>query len=89
MRRRNDHGSEQEQGRGTRGWRQNVTPEEARFIKEHEEGLSKTTAKYAKWVHATDEHADYDGQTLATQSHEVIKQWPLPNLPSARRTVDY
>ncbi len=53
----------------------NVTPEEADFIQEHEDGLSKTTARYAKWLHSTDEHADHDGQTLATQAHEVIRHW--------------
>jgi hypothetical protein len=53
----------------------NVTSEEAHFIAEHEEGLSDTTAKYAKWVHSVDEHEDRPGQSLATRSHEVIQKW--------------
>ncbi len=53
----------------------NVTPEEARFIKEHEDQLSKTTVKYAKWIHGRDEHEDRPGQSLATRDPEVIRQW--------------
>ena len=53
----------------------NVTKEEARFIKEHEDELSKTTVKYAKWVHGQDEHEDRPGQSLATRDHEVIQRW--------------
>jgi hypothetical protein len=52
----------------------NVTPEEAKFIEEHAEGLSKTTQR-AKWIHAADEHEDRPGQSLATRSHEVIQHW--------------
>lgn len=52
----------------------NVTPEEARFIAEHEDRLSETT-KRAKWTHSPDEHEDRPGQTLATRSHEVITHW--------------
>jgi len=36
--------------------------------------LSKTTQR-AKWIHSSDEHEDRPGQSLATQSHEVIKHW--------------
>ncbi len=53
----------------------NVTPEEAEFIAEHADSLSKTTAKYAKWIHTLDEHEDRQGQSLATRSHEVIQKW--------------
>ncbi len=53
----------------------NVTKEEARFIKEHEDELSKTTVKYAKWIHGQDEHEDRPGQSLATRDHEVIQRW--------------
>ncbi len=52
----------------------NVTPEEARFIAEHEEDLSDST-KRAKWVHSPDEGPDRPGQTLATREHEVIRRW--------------
>lgn len=53
----------------------NVTAEEKRFLKEHAEGLSDTTTKYAKWIHSADEHQDQPGQSLATRSHEVIRNW--------------
>lgn len=52
----------------------NVTPEEARFIAEHAEGLSKTTQS-AKWIHDPGEHEDRPGQSLATRKHEVIQHW--------------
>lgn len=52
----------------------NATPEEARFLDEHADGLSRSTLR-AKWIHTGDEHEDHPGQTLATRSHEVIKQW--------------
>ena len=52
----------------------NVTQEEARFIDEHAEELSKTTQR-ARWIHTLDEHEDHPGETLATQSHEVIRHW--------------
>jgi len=48
--------------------------EDARFIEEHKEGLSKSTQR-AKWIHSVEEHEDRPGQTLATRSHEVICQW--------------
>lgn len=53
----------------------NTTREERKFIEEHAEGLSKTTVRYAKWTHSVDEHEDKPGQTLATQSREVIQAW--------------
>lgn len=52
----------------------NITPEEAQFISEHAEGLSKTTQR-AKWIHHAEEHEDRPGQSLATREHEVIKHW--------------
>jgi hypothetical protein len=52
----------------------NVTADEAKFLDEHVDELSKSTLR-AKWIHSVDEHEDRPGQTLATQSHEVIKQW--------------
>lgn len=52
----------------------NVTKEEAQFIREHADELSRTT-QHAKWVHSADEHEDRPGQSLATRSHEVIKHW--------------
>ncbi len=52
----------------------NVTPDEARFIAEHADQLSKTTQS-AKWLHTSREHEDQPGQSLATRSHEVIRHW--------------
>jgi len=51
----------------------NATPEEARFIAEHDQ-LSDSTRR-ARCIHSADEHADHPGQTLATRSHEVIQRW--------------
>lgn len=52
----------------------NVTQEEAEFIEEHKDSLSRTTQR-ARWIHSPDEHEDRPGQSLATQSHEVIMHW--------------
>lgn len=48
--------------------------EDAEFIEEHGEGLSKSTQR-AKWIHSVDEHEDRPGQTLATRAHDVIRRW--------------
>ncbi len=53
----------------------NITTEDREFLAEHADQLSDTTVKYAKWIHTVDEHADRDGQSLATRSHEVIQRW--------------
>ncbi|MDP9309563.1 MAG: hypothetical protein M3R24_01480 [Chloroflexota bacterium] len=53
----------------------NITAEDREFLTEHADQLSDTTVKYAKWIHTVDEHADRDGQSLATRSHEVIRRW--------------
>src|SRR6185312_1791143 len=45
-----------------------------RFLEEHKDKLSDSTLR-AKLITSTDEHQDKPGQTLATQSHEVIQQW--------------
>lgn len=52
----------------------NLTDEDRRFIAEHRDELSDSTQR-AKWIHSPDEHADRDGQTLATRSPEVIQRW--------------
>ncbi len=52
----------------------NVTPEEARFIDDHSDALSDSTQR-AKWIHSPDEQPDRLGQTLATQSRQVIQEW--------------
>ncbi|MGH2448028.1 MAG: hypothetical protein ACRDFS_05430 [Chloroflexota bacterium] len=53
---------------------ENVTPDEAEYLKKYSNELSRTT-KHARWIHDTSEHEDHPGQTLATQSHDVIEQW--------------
>jgi hypothetical protein len=52
----------------------NVTAQERRFLDEHKGKLSPTTLR-AKWVHSPDEHEDRAGQSLATQSPDVIRAW--------------
>lgn len=52
----------------------NTTPEEKKFLEQHKSELSRTTLR-AKWIHSPDEHEDHPGQSLATQSHDVIKHW--------------
>jgi hypothetical protein len=52
----------------------NLTDEERRFLQEHADELSDSTMR-ARWIHSLDEHAERPGQTLATQSHEVIQSW--------------
>lgn len=52
----------------------NATKEDRAFLKEHQEGLSKSTLR-ARWIHADDEHEDHPGETLATRSHAVIQHW--------------
>ncbi len=39
-----------------------------------EDKLSEST-KRARWINSPDEHAEHDGQTLATRNHDVIKKW--------------
>ena len=52
----------------------NLTPEEQAFLAEYADELSDSTQR-AKWIHSPDEAADRPGQTLATQSREVIETW--------------
>jgi hypothetical protein len=52
----------------------NLTKEDREFLAKHGDQLSDSTRR-AKWIHALDEHADRDGQTLATRSPEVIRAW--------------
>lgn len=53
---------------------QNLSPADRQFLDQHRGGLSDSTLR-AKWIGSTNEHADRDGQTLATRSHEVIQLW--------------
>lgn len=48
--------------------------EDETFLAEHGDELSASTQR-AKWIHSADEHADHDGQTLATRNPEVIQAW--------------
>ena len=51
-----------------------LSKEDRAFITEHGDQLSDST-KRAKWIHAPNETADRDGQTLATREHAVIQAW--------------
>ncbi|HET8523934.1 MAG TPA: hypothetical protein VFL82_11900 [Thermomicrobiales bacterium] len=53
---------------------ENATKEETKFIHDHADELS-SSVQSAKWIHSPDEHEDRPGQTLVTQSHNVIKAW--------------
>jgi hypothetical protein len=48
--------------------------DDAHFIAQYRDKLSETTLR-AKWIISLAEHEDRVGQTLATRSHEVIRQW--------------
>jgi hypothetical protein len=52
----------------------NLKGEDRKFLEQHAKLLSPSTLR-AKWIHSTDEHQDRPGQTLATQSPEVIRGW--------------
>ena len=52
----------------------NLTTEERAFLAEHADELADSTLR-AKWIHSPDEAADRPGQTLATQSRQVIEAW--------------
>jgi hypothetical protein len=38
-------------------------------------GRVSKSLKYSKWIESPGEHEDRPGQSLATRSHEVIRQW--------------
>src|SRR5690606_38107325 len=44
------------------------------LFRSHAPKLSRSALR-AKWLSSPDEHEDYEGQTLATRSHEVIRRW--------------
>jgi hemerythrin superfamily protein len=50
------------------------TKDDARFLKEHGDELSRSTQR-AKWIHSVNDQPDHDGQTLATRNFEVIRAW--------------
>ena len=52
----------------------NATSEDVAFMKKYADQLSPSTMR-AKWIHSPQEHEDQHGQSLATRSPEVIKQW--------------
>jgi hypothetical protein len=52
----------------------NMAPEEKEFIKKFGKKLSRSTQR-AKWISSSEEHADRNGQSLATRNHDVIRQW--------------
>jgi hypothetical protein len=45
----------------------------ARATEKEEQQLAEEL--HAKWISSPDDRADRDGQTLATKSHDVIRQW--------------
>jgi hypothetical protein len=51
-----------------------ATAEERRFIERNHDRLSKSTLR-AKWTHEPGEEPDRNGQTLATRSPDVIRDW--------------
>jgi hypothetical protein len=53
---------------------QPVRLDDAHFIAQYLDKLSESTLR-AKWIISLTEHEDRVGQTLATRSHEVIRQW--------------
>jgi hypothetical protein len=52
----------------------NIKGEDVNYWQDYGPKLSNSS-KYAKWIGATDEHEDYEGQSLITRNHEVIKKW--------------
>ena len=51
-----------------------TTRDDRRYLKEHGDELSRST-QHALWIHHPDQHADHDGQTLATRNPAVIRRW--------------
>ena len=51
-----------------------ATAEDRTFIERHGSKLSKSTLR-AKWTHRPGDEPDRNGQTLATRSPEVIRDW--------------
>jgi hypothetical protein len=51
-----------------------ATESKSDFMKKYGDKLSDST-KRAKWIESTSDHADHEGQTLATRNHDVIEQW--------------
>jgi hemerythrin superfamily protein len=68
---RNGKQSQRAKGAASNG---DSTREDAKFVKEHGDELSRST-QHAKWIHSDDDHEDHPGQTLATRNPEVIRQW--------------
>jgi hypothetical protein len=48
--------------------------EDRKFLDRFGDKLSKSTLR-AKWIHKPDERADRNGQTLASRSPEVVRDW--------------
>ena len=56
------------------GVSQPIRLDDAHFIAQFRDRLSQSTLR-AKWIISSAEHEDRVGQTLATRSHEVIREW--------------
>src|SRR4051794_16681850 len=52
----------------------NTNAEDRNFLERYASKLSKSTQR-ARWIHSNDEHAERNGQTLATRSGDVIRGW--------------
>jgi hypothetical protein len=50
------------------------TRDDRKYLQEHGDELSRSS-RHARWIHSVDQHADHDGQTLATRNPDVIRQW--------------
>ena len=62
------------------------------FLKKHSAHLSSSTRR-AHWINKPGEHANRDGETLATRNHAVIQQWAkahggVPATVLTKKTTD-
>jgi hypothetical protein len=51
-----------------------TTAQDRRYLEQHADELSPSTER-AHWIHDPSEREDHPGETLATRSHDVIRQW--------------
>ncbi len=52
----------------------NLNAQDKRYLQSYGKKLSPSTMR-AKWIGGLDEHAERNGQSLATRNHDVIRQW--------------
>lgn len=51
-----------------------ISDKDKDYLKKYADKLSDST-QYARWISNPKDHADHDGQSLVTRSHEVIQKW--------------